>query len=78
VKWTTQRKEMFQCPNEKGGNLSFHLGGKAASDGHKWTPNMNAVLATVMFTIATGRLEQTWLKLHYPDTIQSITPTNNP
>jgi hypothetical protein len=58
VKWTTQRKEMFQCTNEKRGNLSFHLGGKAASDGQKWTPNMDAVRATVRFAIATGRLEQ--------------------
>ncbi|RFN43213.1 hypothetical protein FIE12Z_12549 [Fusarium flagelliforme] len=58
VKWTTQRKEMFQCTNEKRGNLSFHLGDKAASDGQKWTPNMDAVRATVRFAIATGRLQQ--------------------
>jgi hypothetical protein len=39
-----QRKEMMrQCVEEKRGNLSFHLGGKAASDGQKWTPNMEAV-----------------------------------
>jgi hypothetical protein len=35
VKWTTQRKEIFQCTNEKRGNLSFHLRGKAASDGQE-------------------------------------------
>ncbi|KAG7000436.1 Retrovirus-related Pol polyprotein from type-1 retrotransposable element R1 [Fusarium oxysporum f. sp. conglutinans] len=58
VKWTTQRKEMFQCTNEKRGNLPFHLGGKAASDGQEWTPNMDAVRATIRFAIATGRLEQ--------------------
>ncbi|SPJ78067.1 uncharacterized protein FTOL_06456 [Fusarium torulosum] len=58
VKWTTQRKEMFQCTKEKRGNLSFHLGGKATSDGQKWTPNMDAVRATVRFSIATCRLEQ--------------------
>jgi ribonuclease HI len=58
VKWTTQRKEMFQCTKEKRGNLSFHLGGKAASDGQEWTPNMDAVRATIRFAIATGRLEQ--------------------
>lgn len=59
VKWMAQRKEMMlQCVEEKRGNLSFHLGGKAASDGQKWTPNMEAVRATIRFAIATGRLEQ--------------------
>ncbi|KAK7583226.1 hypothetical protein V3481_012568 [Fusarium oxysporum f. sp. vasinfectum] len=59
VKWTAQRKEMMsQCVEEKRGNLSFHLGGKGASDGQKWTPNMEAVRATIRFAIATGRLEQ--------------------
>ena len=56
--WTTQRKEMFQCTNEKRGNLSFHLGGKAASDGQEWKPDMDAVRATIRFAIATGRLER--------------------
>jgi hypothetical protein len=60
VKWTTQRKEMFQCTKEKRGNLSFHLGGKATSDGQEWTPNMDAVRATIRFAIATGRLEPRW------------------
>ncbi|EXK75791.1 hypothetical protein FOQG_19444 [Fusarium oxysporum f. sp. raphani 54005] len=59
VKWKVQRKEMMlQCVEEKRGNLSFHLGGKAASDGQKWTPNMEAVRATIRFAIATGHLEQ--------------------
>ncbi|TVY62542.1 Retrovirus-related Pol polyprotein from type-1 retrotransposable element R1 [Fusarium oxysporum f. sp. cubense] len=59
VKWTAQRKEMMsQCVEEKRGNLSFHMGGKGASDGQKWTPNMEAVRATIRFAIATGRLEQ--------------------
>jgi len=58
VKWTTQRKEMFQSINEKRGNLSFHLGGKAASDGQEWKPDMDAVRATIRFAIATGRLER--------------------
>jgi hypothetical protein len=60
VKWTTQRKEMFQYTKEKRGNLSFHLGGKATSDGQEWTPNMDAVRATIRFAIATGRLEPRW------------------
>jgi hypothetical protein len=35
AKWVRQRKEMLQCTEEKRSNLSFHLGGKAASDGQK-------------------------------------------
>ncbi|KAK7582830.1 hypothetical protein V3481_012128 [Fusarium oxysporum f. sp. vasinfectum] len=58
VKWTTQRNEMLPCTEEKRGNLSFHLGGKAISDGQKWTPDMDAVRATIRFAIATGRLER--------------------
>ncbi|KAI8402318.1 hypothetical protein FOFC_17625 [Fusarium oxysporum] len=59
VKWTAQHKEMMsQRVEEKRGNLCFHLGGKAASDGQKWAPNREAVRATIRFAIATGRLEQ--------------------
>ena len=58
VNWTTYRKEMLQCTDTKRGNISFFLGGKAISDGQKWTPNMNAVRATIRFAIATGRLDQ--------------------
>jgi hypothetical protein len=42
-----------QC---EGGNLSFYLGGKAPSDPETWTPNMEAVQATIKFTLATGQL----------------------
>ncbi|KAM5527265.1 reverse transcriptase [Fusarium oxysporum f. sp. phaseoli] len=35
VKWTTYRSEMLEYTEEKRGNLSFHLGGKAALDGQK-------------------------------------------
>jgi ribonuclease HI len=38
------------------GNLSFFLGGKSASDGPKWTPNLEAVRAAIKFAMATGRL----------------------
>ncbi|KAL9563893.1 hypothetical protein ACKAV7_011928 [Fusarium commune] len=59
VKWIAQRKEMMsQYIEEKRGNLSFHLGGNAASDGQKWAPNMEAVRAMIRFAIAIGRLEQ--------------------
>ncbi|KAF4337193.1 reverse transcriptase [Fusarium beomiforme] len=47
LKWTIQRNEMLQCTEEKRGNLSFHLGGKTASDGQKWTPDMDTVRATI-------------------------------
>jgi hypothetical protein len=35
VKWTTYHREIFQYTKEKRGNLSFHLGGKAASEGQE-------------------------------------------
>ena len=38
-------------------NLSFYLGGKAPADPETWTPNMDAVRATIKFAIATGRLD---------------------
>ena len=38
------------------GNLSFFLGGKPASDGPKWAPNLEAVRAIVKFVMVTGRL----------------------
>jgi hypothetical protein len=56
TKWTTQREGMLKCSQTKMGNLSFFLGGKAASDGEKWAPDMQAVRATIKFAIATGRL----------------------
>jgi hypothetical protein len=40
-------------------NLSFFLGGKLPSDDQKWTPNLEAVRASIRFAIATGRLEAT-------------------
>ncbi|RYN85679.1 hypothetical protein AA0119_g13223, partial [Alternaria tenuissima] len=56
-KWTTQRTEMLQCTQASRGNLPFYLGGKAATDDAKWTPDMDAVRATIRFAIATRRLE---------------------
>ena len=57
AKWTAQREGMLRCSQAKMGNLSYFLGGKAASDGDKWTPDMRAVRATIKFAIATGRLD---------------------
>ncbi|KAL9572236.1 hypothetical protein ACKAV7_003619 [Fusarium commune] len=56
-KWTAHRTEMLQCTETLRGNLSFYLGGKSPSDDAKWTPNMQAVHATIRFAIATGRLD---------------------
>ena len=56
-KWTTHRTEMLQCTNTHRGNISFFLGGKSPSDGQDWTPNLEAVRATIRFAIATGRLD---------------------
>jgi hypothetical protein len=35
----------------------FLLGGKAPTDPEIWTPNMDAVRATIKFAISTGRLD---------------------
>jgi ribonuclease HI len=58
-KWTAHRTELLQCTNTHRGNISFFLGGKSPSDGQKWTPNLEAVRASIRFAIATGRLEAT-------------------
>ncbi|KAJ6439205.1 reverse transcriptase [Purpureocillium lavendulum] len=41
-KWTTQREIMCQHSRMKMGNLSFFLGGKAATDDDKWRPDLKA------------------------------------
>lgn len=57
--WTAQREILLECARTKIGNLSFFLGGKAASDDDRWEPDMQAVRATIRFAIATKRLEST-------------------
>ena len=56
-KWAAHRAEMLQCTDTQRSNISFYLGGKSPSDGDKWTPNMEAVRATIRFAMATGRLD---------------------
>ncbi|OQE68825.1 hypothetical protein PENNAL_c0145G02034 [Penicillium nalgiovense] len=58
-KWTAYRTEMLQCTHTHRSNMSFFLGGKSPSDDQKWTPNLEAVRASIRFAIATGRLEAT-------------------
>jgi hypothetical protein len=48
---------MLAQTDTRRGNLSFYLGGKAPSDPEKWTPNIDAVRATIKFAIATRRLD---------------------
>ena len=57
-KWVAQREVLFKCSRSKIGNLSFFLGGKAASDGDKWKPDMQAVRAVIKFAIGTKRLDR--------------------
>ena len=57
-KWTAYRTEMLQCTDIHRGNISFYLGGKTATDGKFWTPDLEAVRTTIRFAIATGRLER--------------------
>lgn len=58
-KWTAHRTELLQCTQTHLENISFFLGGKQPSDDQKWTPNLEAVRATIRFAMATGRLEAT-------------------
>ncbi|CEO59700.1 Putative Reverse transcriptase [Penicillium brasilianum] len=58
-KWTTQRIALLQCSQTHRGNLSFFLGGKSPSDNQHWTPNFEAVRASIRFAITTGRLDAT-------------------
>ena len=48
---------MLKLTDTRRGNLSFYLGGKAPTDPATWTPNVNAVRATIKFAITTGRLD---------------------
>ncbi|KID81406.1 hypothetical protein MGU_11230 [Metarhizium guizhouense ARSEF 977] len=55
--WRSEREGMVRCNRAKIGNLSFFLGGKSASDGEGWEPNLAAIRTTIKFAMATGRLD---------------------
>ena len=55
--WTEHRGEMLQCTDIYRSNISFYLGGKSPLDDKNWSPNMQAVRATIRFAIATRRLD---------------------
>jgi hypothetical protein len=57
TRWITHRMQMLQQTDTRRGNLSFYLGGKAPTDPDQWTPNIDAVRATVSYATATRRLE---------------------
>jgi hypothetical protein len=57
MRWTAQRECIVDYARMKMGNLSFFLGGKAASDSDKWQLDIQAVRATIKFAMATGRLD---------------------
>jgi ribonuclease HI len=65
-KWTAHRTELLQCTNTHRGNISFFLGGKSPSDDQKWTPNLEAVRASIRFAVATGRLEPISTNTNHP------------
>jgi hypothetical protein len=51
-----QRECRRQVDQTKMGEVSFFLGGKTASGGQKWAPNLQAVRAAIKFAISIGRL----------------------
>lgn len=55
--WNGYRAEMLQCTDIHRSNISFYLGGKSPSDDKNWSPNMQAVRATIRFAMSTGRLD---------------------
>ena len=57
TKWDAQREGMRRVGQTMMGNLSFFLGGKAASDGTEWAPNLRAVRAAIRFAMDTKRLD---------------------
>ena len=57
ARWDTYRTQILAQTDTRRCSLSFYLGGKAPSDPETWAPNMDAVRATIKFTIATGRLD---------------------
>jgi hypothetical protein len=57
TKCDTQRESMRQVAQSKMGNLPFFVGGKDASDGPKWAPNLQAVRAAIRFALETKRLD---------------------
>lgn len=57
TRWDAQREGMRRIELSKMGNLLPFLGGKVASEGEKWAPNLQAVRATIRFAMDTRRLD---------------------
>jgi hypothetical protein len=58
-RWRLQRQEMRANWPWKIGNVSFFLGGRSTEEEGRWKPELEAIRATVRFTMATGRLAST-------------------
>jgi hypothetical protein len=56
-RWNTERAPLRQQLTAEGSALSLCLGGKALSDPDDWSPDINAVKATIKFALDTGRLD---------------------
>ena len=56
--WDAHRLEMLEQTDKNRGNLSVHLEGKARTDPKEWTPNIEAVKATIKYASSTGRLDR--------------------
>ncbi|KAJ5733965.1 hypothetical protein N7493_002751 [Penicillium malachiteum] len=56
-RWTAHRTRLLQCTDTHRGNISYFLGGKSPADDQNWTPNLEAVRASIRFAIATARLD---------------------
>jgi hypothetical protein len=77
--WDEHRTEMLQCTDVHKGNLSFYIGGKSPSDDKNWSPNMQAVRATIPFAIATGRLDAShpYNETNQPSSLTRPTPATS-
>ena len=56
-RWITERSQLWSQSETRRGCLSFYLGGKNAAESMPWAPNIEAVRATIKYTITTGRLD---------------------
>ncbi|KAJ0130945.1 Uncharacterized protein HZ326_25951, partial [Fusarium oxysporum f. sp. albedinis] len=55
TRWEAEREAMRRAGQNMMGNLSFFLGGKSASDGAKWRPNLEASQTNGARKVRTGR-----------------------
>ncbi len=61
-RWTASEQRCCDVRTHNEANISFHLGGKSPADDKNWTPNMEAVRATIRFAMATGRTRRSLME----------------